>query len=268
MYKDFDIIQLHFDKDIVIYPIADVHYKAIGCLEEEFKKFVKKILAQDNAYVILCGDLIDNNIVGSVASPFDGLRPREQKREMAEILKPLAEANRIIGILPGNHETRKANKEADDDAMYDIAAKLNLEDVYRENMLIIKIQFGDKAANGLKNPTYVLGAVHGNGGGARTGSAVNRTEDFGMVFDGLDVLISAHVHKSFRNVPAKIVIDKFNNKVSEKPFINICCPSWLSYAGYPVKGMLRPATTADKIEQSLLFHHDKKMVETQASVTW
>ena len=104
---DFDLIVRHFPKndDIRIYPIADVHFGAIECMEGEWQRFCNNLLSDPNAYVVLCGDLINNATRSSVSNVFeDRLRPREQKKLMAELLTPLKD--RILCALPGNHERR------------------------------------------------------------------------------------------------------------------------------------------------------------------
>ena len=239
---DFDLIVRHFPKndDIRIYPIADVHFGAIECMEGEWQRFCNNLLSDPNAYVVLCGDLINNATRSSVSNVFeDRLRPREQKKLMAELLTPLKD--RILCALPGNHE-RRSGKDADDDPMADIMCKLDLEDIYRENMAFVKIQIGNREKDGLRNPTYVLTCSHGAGGGMLTGGSVNRYERFGYVLDGVDCLIASHVHKPFVTQPAKLKIDAHNNRVSVVPFKVVCATSWLQYGGYAAQKMLLPSS--------------------------
>ena len=90
-----------------------------------------KSTATPLAFLILGGDLINNNTRSSVGSPWDDtVRPREQKRLMVEALEPIKD--RILCCVSGNHE-RRSLKDADDDPPYDIMTKLDLEDVYRQN---------------------------------------------------------------------------------------------------------------------------------------
>ena len=167
------------------------------------------------------------------------IRPRDQKRMMVEMLKPIR--NRILCAVSGNHE-RRSGKDADDDPTYDILCKLDMENLYRENMAFVKIQMGDPTSNGKQNPTYMLVVTHGAGGGALTGGAVNRNERFAYAIDGADVLIVGHTHKPFVTQPAKIYIDKYNNQVSVKPFKVVSTTSWLSYGGYAAQKMLTPSS--------------------------
>lgn len=240
MLPDFEMIIHKFPKreDITIIPIADVHLGARECMEQEFIKFIDTIKDKPNVYLVLGGDLINNATRSSVTNIFEEtMRPSDQKKEMSKILAPVA--HKILAAVSGNHE-RRSGKDADDDPTYDILCKIDREDVYRENMAFVKFQFGDPAKNGENNPTYTIVVTHGAGGGALTSGAVLKGERFGYAVDGMDALIMGHTHKPFTTQPGKIVIDKFNNKVSVKPFKVINMTSWLEYSGYAMQKMLLP----------------------------
>lgn len=215
-------------------------------MEQEFISFIKTVKETPNVYLVLDGDLIDNGTRSSVSNIFRAtMSPSQQKKEMANILSEVKD--RILCFVPGNHE-RRSGKDADDDPVYDIAAKLDLETLYRENIAFVKIQMGIRehesgaVTTSKKRPTYTIVVTHGAGGGIYTGASVNRNERFGYVIDGMDALIVGHTHKPFTTQPGKITIDPFNNKVSIKPFKVICSTSWMSYGGYAARSMMLPAT--------------------------
>ena len=247
MHSDFELIQKHFKDrdDITIIPISDVHLGAAEHMESEWNAFVNQIQSVPNAYVMLGGDLINNSTRNSVANVFsETMRPREQKRIMAEMLEPIKD--RILCAVTGNHE-RRSGKDADNDPTYDIMCKLDLEHLYRENVAFLKMQFGKQNGDGIKNPTYCFVVTHGAGGGMLTGGSVNRNERFGYVIDGMDCLIVGHTHKPFVTQPSKIKIDTHNNKVSVKPFKVVSSTSWLEYGGYAAQKMLIPSSHAPQI---------------------
>ena len=257
MPRDFDLIIHEFPErpDLHIHFIADVHLGAQEHMAKNWEYFCGHVLDDPNAYLIIGGDMINNATRNSVSNIFDEtMRPREQKRMMSEMLKPLRK--RILCALPGNHEGR-SGKDADDDPMYDIMCKLDLEDLYRENLAFIKIQMGRKDSDGQKNPTYTLAATHGAGGGIYTGAAVNRNERFGYVIDGCDALLVAHSHKPFVTQPGKIYIDRNNNKVSIKPFKVIVATSWLEYGGYAARKQLLPASHCPQV---ITLHGTRKNI--------
>jgi predicted phosphodiesterase len=244
MLSDFEIITHHFpeNRDILLFPISDVHLGASEHMEKEWADFCRQIEETPNAYIVLGGDLINNSTRTSVANVFEEtMRPREQKKVIAEMLTPIRD--RILCAVSGNHE-RRSGKDADDDPTYDIMCKLDIEHLYRENMAFVKIRIGKRDGDGTKNPTYMLTVTHGAGGGILTGGAVNRNERFGYVVDGMDCLIVGHTHKPFVTQPSKIKIDPFNNKVDIKPFKVVSSSSWLNYGGYAAQKMLLPSSHA------------------------
>lgn len=241
MLPDFEMIIHKFPerKDITIIPIADVHLGARECMEQEFIAFLGTMAEKEDVYFILGGDLINNSTRSSVSNIFDEtIRPAEQKRMMAKLLEPVKD--KILCAVGGNHE-RRSGKDADDDPMYDILCKLDIEDRYRENMAFMKIQIGNSDCDGLRNPTYTLVVTHGNGGGALTSGAVLRGERMGYAVDGADAFIFGHTHKPFTTSPGKILIDTRNNMVSVKPFKVINMTSWIEYGGYSMQKMLLPS---------------------------
>lgn len=226
-------------------------------MEDAWREFRTKILEDSDAYLTLGGDLVNNGVKNSVTNIYDeAIRPREQKRMMVEMLAPLRD--RILCAVSGNHEYR-SSKEVDDDIVYDIMCKLDLEDIYRENIAFLKIQFGDLYANGEKNPVYTMAVTHGAGGGMLTGGAVNRAERFGYAIDGADILVLGHTHKPFTTQPGKIKIDPYHNKVSVKPFKVLSSTSWLEYGGYAARKNLLPTTHAPQIIRLAGDHKEIKI---------
>lgn len=259
MKKDFELIVRDFEQDITIYPISDVHLGSLEHNRKEWKNFIEKITNEPNSYIILAGDLVNNATRSSVSNIFEEvMRPRDQKNKMIEYLTPIK--HKIICAVSGNHE-RRSNKDADDDPMYDIMCKLDLEDLYRQNIAFVKIQLGyrDKK-NKKQGPAYTFAVTHGAGGGIYTGAAVNRNERFGNVIDGLDCLIVGHTHKGTVSKPSKIVIDPRTNTVSMKHYTVISSQSWMNYGGYAVQKMLLPSSssTSENGQKLLLSSNQHK----------
>ena len=244
MRSDFDlIVQEICDKEIKIYPVADVHFGALEHDAKAWSEFCSKVASEPNSYVILAGDLINNNTRSSVGSPWDDrIRPRDQKRLMVEYLTPLRD--KILCCVSGNHE-RRSLKDADDDPTYDIMVKLDLEDVYRQNAAFMKIRLGARTRDGGigYDTSFKFAVTHGSGGGM-TGAAVNRNERWGNVIDGVDCVIAGHTHKGAVTRPAKIVIDDNNDIVSIKDYVVLSCVSWQAFGAYPLQQMMTPTITS------------------------
>lgn len=241
MLSDLTMISHKFPGDIIIYPIADVHLGAAEHNAEAWAAMTREILKQPNAYMVLNGDLLNNCTRSSVSNIFEEtMRPRDAKRLMVQMLEPLRD--RILCITTGNHE-RRSMKDADDDPTYDIACKLDLEDVYRQNIAFLALRLGSRGGLDAEKATnvYTLAVTHGAGGGIYTGAAVNRNERFGNIIDGLDILIVGHTHKGTVTRPSKLVIDMRNGKVEQRDYVVISAVSWMEYGGYAAQKMLLPS---------------------------
>lgn len=261
MLKDFEMIKHHFDEEITIIPVSDVHLGALEHAKKEWEQFCKTVLETPNCYLILGGDLINNSIRSSVANPFDEvLRPREQKTRMVEYLTPIKD--RVLCAVSGNHE-RRSIKDDDVDLTYDIMTKLDIENLYRENMAFVKVSIGQRKSQNNAETTFIFGVTHGTGGGIYTGAAVNRNERFGNVIEGLDCLIVGHTHKGTVSKPSKIVVDRRNAKVYMKPYTVISSVSWLNYGGYAMQKMLLPSEVANPQKIIIGGTKDKKKFEVR-----
>ena len=260
MLPDFHLIQHHFPdrQDIKIYPISDVHLGAAEHMTREWELFCQRVQNEPNSFIILGGDLINNGTKTSVTNCFEEtMRPREQKRVMAEMLKPLR--HKILAGVHGNHEAR--NRDVDNDITYDIFCKLDIENLYRENVAFVKIRIGDISPKreGSKNPTYVLVISHGSGGGM-LGAAANRNQRFGLCLDGCDCLITGHTHHPFVAQSSKIKIDAHNNRVTVQPFKVVSMTSWLGWGGYAAAKMLLPTGFAP---QTITLCGDHKEIKVE-----
>ena len=247
MRSDFDLIVHNLPRcqEARLYFIGDLHAGAIEANLRGWEGFCNRILQEPNSYLCLMGDLMNNATRSSVSNVFeDNMRPSEQKRYLANALKPLRE--RILSAVAGNHEAR-SGKDADDDPMLDIMAKLDLEDYYRPNAAFLKVCFGSRphASNMAPIQTYIICTTHGAGGGIYTGAAVNRNERFGMVLDGVDILAVGHSHKGTISKPSKICVDNRSNTVMQKTMTVISACSWMGYGGYAMRKMLLPSAPQD-----------------------
>lgn len=265
MKKDTEMIKHRFNEDIVIYPIADVHYGALEHNADGWTAICKEILGQKNAYLILAGDLLNNATRSSISNIFEEtIRPREAKKRMVEMLEPLRD--RILCITTGNHE-RRSIKDADDDPTYDISCKLDLEDIYRPNIAFLNIGIGTRADTGTANQSFCIAVTHGAGGGIYTGATVNRNERFGNIIDGLDCLIVGHTHKGTITRPSKWVIDAASNQVLQRDYLVVSCVSWMEFGGYAAQKMLLPSSHSTP-QKLLLKRKPNRVHGKRIGVIW
>lgn len=236
------VVALPIEADIKIYAIGDMHYGSPQFMEQEWKAFTKRFEREKNSYIVLVGDLIDNGLKSSKTCVYEETcRPSEQKEWLIRQLSPFKE--RILCGVPGNHEAR-SKKESDNSPLYDVFARLGIEDRYRENMafLFLRIGNGDQTISGHKRYTYVVCVTHGAGGGPYVSSGGAKLENFGGAIDGADVIITGHTHKPMAYPVGKIKVDTSNKKITQTKFWVVRATSWMSYGGYAAQKMLYPAT--------------------------
>ncbi len=257
MRDDFEPIVYNFqeNKDIKIYPISDLHVGARESMTRAWEQFVKRIKTEPNSYITIGGDMTNNGIKSSVTNIYEEvMRPRDQKQYLSEQLRDIKD--KILCVVPGNHESR-SNKEVDDNPLYDVCCKLDIEDRFRENAAFVLLRMGNIKGDGTRNPSYSICVQHGKGGGIYTGASVNRNERFGYTIDGLDVLIVGHSHKPVISRPQKITIDSRNKKVSFRQFTVVTSTSWLQFGGYALQAQMLPASHS--LQEVLLSGSEKKV---------
>jgi len=228
MLDDFKMIltQLPIEQDFVnIYAVGDVHVGSPNFSEDIWYEWKKLVMKDPNARVVIVGDMLDNGLKNSKTNVyFQKYSPFEQKewakRELGDF------RDKIIGAVTGNHEGRGII-EVGSCPLYDVFAKLDLEDSYRENMAFIKVSLGEKRSDRQYAYNVVLG--HGKGKVA--------TEKFAYTIDGMDVLVTGHLHGAGSTFPAKIVIDPRNEVVTIKGFAHVKVPSFQTLGGYALRDM-------------------------------
>ena len=231
---------------VTIYPIGDLHLGSIGCHEKEWGEFVSFIQNEPDSYIVCVGDLMENSTVGSIGNPFDQkYRPMEQKNILSDFLKPIS--SKLLCCVRGNHEQRNVRGGGtDQDPLYDVFCRLNIEDRYRAGTAFLYLQIGERTnGNRIKSraiSSYNIVVTHGTGGGKYAGSAINNQQRFGSYISGMDCLVTGHTHAPSITKPSKVVFDPHQNEIRTEPFACVQCASWLSYSGYPLAKMLPPQT--------------------------
>lgn len=174
-----------FDEGLVIVPIMDVHLGSVESNEEYFQNFLDYILETPNVVTILNGDLAETATKTSVGKAMfeEDRHFHEQMSILKEKLAPLAEAGKILGIGPGNHEERIANL-IGLNPMYMLAETLDVPYFGYQGFFRIIV-------NGI---TYNIAAFHGAGGGATPGARMNASQKQNKVVANADLYISGHTH--------------------------------------------------------------------------
>lgn len=92
MLDDFTpIIHTLPGRTIRCWAVSDVHIGAREADIDGFSAFLRKIQADDDSYLVICGDVINNGIKDSVTNVYqETMPPNEQVSLAAELLEPVA----------------------------------------------------------------------------------------------------------------------------------------------------------------------------------
>ena len=243
MKKDLDVIVHSFSEpEIHIYPISDVHLGSPDHNKKAFMQFVDKILSDPIGYCVLVGDLCDTALKNSKSDVYTStMTIMEQLQTAADLLKPLADAGRILGAVGGNHEAR-ISREVGLDASYIIMERLGIKDLYRPALAFIHITVDNQNPSHDNRRTYILAITHGSGGGSSY-AFLNKNQHFAQMIDGCDVLITGHTHKPAAIAPARLRVDRRRKTVKVSPILCVTASSWMDYGGYALGMMLLPSAT-------------------------
>lgn len=238
---------------ITIVPLADAHYGSQEFDSVLWHKTIKRIYDDPHCYAVIVGDMIDNGLKNSVTNIYEATcSPRQQKAWLMEELKPIAP--KILAAVGGNHE-RRSGREVDLDPLYDVMLAIGREDVYRQNIAFMSIQFCRESQGGKSRTSFAFAITHGAGGGMYIGSSANKTERYGSYIDGIDGIITGHTHRPVAFPVSKLVFDHSARSIQQRQFVVVVASSFLNYGGYPTEKML-PPTAHTTTEIKLAFYRD------------
>ena len=222
-------------------PLSDLHIGA----EFDEKKFIGYrdwIMERDNAYTVINGDVLDMVTKGSIGNQADAtMRPSEQRKYAVKLLKPLADAGKILAYLDGNHEYRAA-KDTDEFVGETICELLGISDVYDRNGVVLFLNVGHDRKKGIKNRiTYSVFMLHGWAGGKKYGGLANALESMAASVVA-DVYIISHSHKKIAFSRRVMLPDTRTKSLRWKKQLFFSSGSFLDWAGYAVQKGYNPAT--------------------------
>jgi hypothetical protein len=158
----------------------------IGSKQFEKAKFIRYrnwILAEPNRFALLGGDIVNAATILSVGSPFDDTgEPIEEVEEAVEILKPLADAARLLGYVGGNHERRTSKTFGDCGRL--IAKELKVP--YSGGVQLIDIYYGE-------HKPFKVSLWHGAGSAQTKGAKAQKLHKF-MGQHHSQLYLMGHLH--------------------------------------------------------------------------
>ena len=172
---------------INLVPIGDIHLGAAECDWDKVEREVEYILTHQDHYTIGMGDYCNfanrNSNRKGPSVYADALSPMQQYEKLYNLLKPLADQKKLLGLLKGNHE-----EWIYEDSGIDIVALLcqALDVPYLGSACDLVI-----GVNEIEYTAYALhGSSHAKTSASKMGSLYNATRDILA-----DIYLQGHVHQ-------------------------------------------------------------------------
>jgi len=217
-----------------IVPIADMHIGDPLFNEQAFLELRQWIEKTPNAFVILLGDILNCATKNSISDVYsEELPPQKAKKKALSLLKPIAD--RILAIIPGNHEYR-IWKESGNDITEDLALMLDVP--YAREGILVNVKVGEYRNKGRIN--YTIYGTHGTGAGRTKGAKVNvlrRLRDIVLA----DIYVMGHIHETMIFWGAYYVPDVRHSTLTKIPQLFVSTGSFLEWGGYAERGIFEPA---------------------------
>lgn len=207
---------------ISIVPLHDIHLGAINSNKDKFKAYVDYILNTPDTYTIGLGDLIENSTKCSVGMGVyeSEFHIDDQVDQIADYLRPLAEAGKLLGLMPGNHEYRTM-KLVKLDPMYLVAKELGVP----------YLGWSGYFAFYVGSEKYTAFTFHGASGAGTPGGRINSIRKLRDVAHDMDMYFMGHVHSKQYDSDSVYYVDPATDTIKSKERHYIIGGSLLSYFG-------------------------------------
>lgn len=229
---EFNQVNIELDKPddhFSVRPISDIHIGHLGFDQAKFERTINKIAKTKNLYTIGVGDYIDNVQAwanGSVDkrwNPETVERNRLTTEEQTDyFVKWWAKvAHKSWGLGSGNHEWKTINQRR---FIKDFCNPVDPEDPtkvlynqkYLGRMAIINLTVKCRKKT-LKDFQILI--HHGGFAGMNQGGVVNRLELVTSGFEGIDVSLMGHTHRTWVATSMVMGYSKYHNSFYERKII-------------------------------------------------
>lgn len=227
MNNDLSVIVKSMPSDwplLRLYAIGDCHVGAENFNETALKKKIQIIRDDPYGVVTLCGDLGDFGLRSSVTNPLRAtMGPADQVEYIYELFEPIK--HKIVSAVPGNHEMRLV-KETGIDPMLTLCCRWGCQDVYRENVAILKLTFGQHS-NGKQQNAFIGITTHG--------SSIRKHQRFIACFQPIDWAVAGHSHTPMYYPHGVIRINTAYATAKHVSYKEIVVDANLEPGGYGIK---------------------------------
>lgn len=243
-------------QEVELIPISDVHLGDPHCEFERIQENIRCVAERENAYAILCGDLMNTAVKTSVSDTYaETIPPMAQLEQCVKLFSPIA--SKILAVVPGNHEARIYRTDGVDITEL-MCTQLGIHDRYSPTTALLFLRFGEHSVGSRhkRKVCYTAYITHGTGGGRREGGKINRLADYATIVDA-DMYICGHTHLPavFKESFYRVDTSNSNVALTDKLFVNTS--AHLNYGGYGDTAGFKPASLDSP--RIILDGHKKQM---------
>jgi hypothetical protein len=211
-------MQTHqFDRAIRLYNLGDVHYGSHLCDEPLLKKLINTIAADDSAYWVSTGDLLDAALKNSKSSVYESCSPEEELDGLTSLLQPIQ--SKCLGFVASNHHNR---------VQREVGISLDRVLADRSGLPFLGISAIIKITCG--RCSYFISLHHGVGGGS-SGNKLNRAMTLAQNWLGADVYFTGHTHSFSYAQDIQTIIDRKRDKTTEITTHHVTTGHYIKYPG-------------------------------------
>jgi len=241
---------------MTIYPIGDMHYGSRQCNEKFIRQVVEEIKANDEAYWVGMGDMIENALIGSKSDVYTQTAPpTEQMEFICDMLAPIAKKG-LFGVA-GNHEQRS----------------MRLAGIIPEQYMLTRLGLPYMGFSCLayfimskcKTPKAFQCYFHHNyGGGWTIGGKVNKALSLRGIVPTADAMFSAHSHITDR-VPVTW-FECGRKQIVEHVGYNYIIGSTLKWNKSYAEEKAKPAAACELIKVTFVGSNDGKQTDGRKQI--
>jgi hypothetical protein len=205
-----------------VYYLYDFHIGAFGFDDNLLRRHINRILREEFSYAIIGGDTAEYigkrdpryNPRGVHPMFHDALKKNNlvgaQVAHVKKRLRPLANQNRILGFLEGNHEQKMA-LHTDYNPVEEICTDLELP--YGGGNCVQALRMKRKVSEGTR--LCLTNAIHGKRGGATTAGKVTACERQAVRVRGCNIYMRGHGHVKFQLPGERVGAKMIGSKLKE-----------------------------------------------------
>ncbi|MCC6743439.1 MAG: hypothetical protein IT175_06225 [Acidobacteria bacterium] len=210
IFRDYSGEDKHY-----VYPLGDVHKGASTHDAELWRQWLGYLEDRECTSLLGTGDFLNAAIIGSKSDVYDErMTVGDAKRQVRDELRPLAEAGRIDGLAPGNHEGR-ISRAVGDCPILDICDTLRVPYIPAAALIVYRV--GDVE--------YEVYMRHGSGMGQSLAAL-----DKSRLVVRADVFITGHVHNQATR--AGDIFERRGDMMERRKWYAVSSGSFLGYEKY------------------------------------